>query len=229
MGCLCAKAVGKEPVNDEVSTVKTYSWDEKRKSAVKADDYIIENLVCQEAIKVPRSIDGQQFIIQNCKDSTIYLLDYINTISIDDCINCKIILGPVEGSAFIRNCTACTCVVACGQFRMRDSSKINVFLFCATQPIIEASRRIHFGRYQLQYEGIDEDFRKANLKYANSNWKVIYDFTPVECEENWNFINSDKISDYISEPVSEFVKNELIRCGQFWSLTGPAASCGDTI
>lgn len=62
-----------------------------------AKNFIIEDLENHEEIRIPGSVNGEQFIIQNCKDCTIYILDHINTITIDDCINCKIILGPVEG------------------------------------------------------------------------------------------------------------------------------------
>lgn len=100
---------------------------------------------------------------------------------------------------------------------MRDSNKINVFLFCATQPIIEASTRVYFGSYQLHYSGIEDHFHKANLNSAKPNWKDIYDFTPVEYEENWNFIKTDKITEYISEPKLEDTKNKLVKCEHSWS------------
>jgi hypothetical protein len=47
------------------------------------------------------------------------------------------------------------CVVACGQFRTRDCRKMDIFLCCATQPIIEASSSIHFGCYQLFYSDLE--------------------------------------------------------------------------
>jgi len=38
---------------------------------------------------------GEQFTIQNCEGSSIYLFDHINTLTIDDCKNCKIFAGPI--------------------------------------------------------------------------------------------------------------------------------------
>lgn len=58
-------------------------------------------------------------------------------------------------SVFLRNCNDCSVLVACGQYRMRDCNNVNVFLCCPTQPIIESSRRIHFGCYQLNYNQLD--------------------------------------------------------------------------
>ena len=36
------------------------------------------------------SIRGQQFIIEECDNCNIYLLDYSATVSIDDCTNCNV-------------------------------------------------------------------------------------------------------------------------------------------
>ena len=36
------------------------------------------------------SIRGQQFIIEECENCTIYLLDHSATVSIDDCTNCRV-------------------------------------------------------------------------------------------------------------------------------------------
>lgn len=36
------------------------------------------------------SINGQQFIIEECENCTIYLLDHSATVSIDECKNCRV-------------------------------------------------------------------------------------------------------------------------------------------
>ena len=64
--------------------------------------------------KCPGSINGQQFLIQNCKvayrlsnvyrillpclqDCAIYLFDYSAAVTVDDCVSCQIFVGPVKG------------------------------------------------------------------------------------------------------------------------------------
>ena len=47
-------------------------------------------------VKSEGSIDGQQFIVQNCQNSTIFILDYSDTITVDNCSECKIVIGPVQ-------------------------------------------------------------------------------------------------------------------------------------
>lgn len=64
---------------------------------INIEDYTIENVEDGEKGRLPGSVNGQQIIIKNCKDAQIYVFDHMNTVTIDDCTNCKIILGPVKG------------------------------------------------------------------------------------------------------------------------------------
>ena len=74
---------------------KIYSWDKKRSDH---SDFIFENLEGQTVGKVPGEINGNQFIIRNCKNCSIYLFDHMNTITVDDCLHCKIFIGPTKVS-----------------------------------------------------------------------------------------------------------------------------------
>ncbi|XP_047117203.1 protein XRP2-like [Schistocerca piceifrons] len=202
MGCLFHKG-RRQDTKD--SKVKEYSWDKRDKVNLK--DFTVENLDNEEIWKLPGTINGQQFVIQKCKTSTVYLLDHINTITIDDCVNCKFVIGAVKGSIFLRNCKDCSCVVACGQFRSRDCRKIDVFLCCPTQPVIEASTSMHFGCYQLYYDDLEDQFHQAGLSAFNNEWSVIHDYTPVEGENNWCLLpDTITIHDYISIPKAEELK-----------------------
>lgn len=64
---------------------------------INPNDFIISNLKGEDTCRVSGSVNGQQFVIQNCSNSMIFVLDYIDSINIDDCTNCKIVLGPVKG------------------------------------------------------------------------------------------------------------------------------------
>lgn len=59
-------------------------------------DYVIENLNGGMTYKPPGSVCGQQFVIRNCQDSNIYLLDYAGSVTVDDCQRCMIVLGPTK-------------------------------------------------------------------------------------------------------------------------------------
>ncbi|CAG0915529.1 unnamed protein product [Notodromas monacha] len=170
-----------------------YSWETRPK--LDPAEYTFDS-VCQDVVgKLPGSIDGQQFIVQNCTDSMILLFDCIGSITIDDCRRCKIFVGPVASSIFIRGCLECTVIVACGQFRMRDCSCLDIMLHCATQPIIESSKNVRFGCYQYFYNGLPEQFSKAGLNFFNNQWWNVHDFTPDDAVSNWDLMPSTEKPD----------------------------------
>lgn len=68
-----------------------------KRDAVDLKDFTVENTEDGEVWKLPGSVNGQQFVIQNCKNTCIYIFDNANTVTVDDCINCKIILAAVKG------------------------------------------------------------------------------------------------------------------------------------
>lgn len=61
-----------------------------------AKDYLIENITKKEITRLPGTVNGQQFSIQNCSNATIMIFDFIDSVTIDDCQNCTIILGAVK-------------------------------------------------------------------------------------------------------------------------------------
>ncbi len=95
-------------------------------------------------------------------------------------------------SVFLRDCENCSILAACQQFRVRDNKDVSVFLACASEPIIETSKRIHFAPYQLFYpalKGLEwigviyirqflDQFRAAGLTTFNCSYSSIHDFTP---------------------------------------------------
>jgi hypothetical protein len=73
--------------------------------------------VCGLCAAAFSSIRGQQFIIEECENCTIYLLDYSATVSIDECRNCRIFVGPCESSVFVRTSKKLKLVIAAQQLR----------------------------------------------------------------------------------------------------------------
>ncbi|XP_041367232.1 protein XRP2-like [Gigantopelta aegis] len=203
MGCLFSRFFGSRQPLEEVEDEKpVYSWDHREKKNIK--DYTIENLDNETAGRLPGSVGGEQFIIKNCKDSSIYVFDHSATISIDDCVNCNIFLGPVKTSVFIRDCKQCRLIVACQQFRTRDCSKLDVFLCCDTQPIIEATHGLRVACFQYFYPELEAQFRASGRSVFSNNWYNIHDFTPVPDETNFSFLPEDaKVEDYIPLPAAD--------------------------
>uniref|UniRef100_A0A3Q2QKW4 Protein XRP2 n=1 Tax=Fundulus heteroclitus TaxID=8078 RepID=A0A3Q2QKW4_FUNHE len=188
--------------NNTDEAPKQYSWDKREK--VDPKDYMLTGLKDVTVGRLPGKLNGQQFVIQECENCNIYVLDHSATITIDDCVNCRIVLGPVKGSVFFRDCKDIKCVVACQQFRTRDCKKMDVFLCCATQPIIESSTGMKFGCFQYYYPELAFHFKDAGLSIFNNNWSNIHDFTPVSGETNWSLLPEDsKVLDLVPAPDPE--------------------------
>lgn len=127
------------------------------------------------------------------QDTNVFIFDQSATITVDDCSNCNFFFGPVRGSVFIRNCKNCRAVIVCQQFRTRDCSKCDVFLACATQPIIEASNAMRIGCFQLHYEQLADQFRAAKINMLAVNWSGVHDFTPVSGKLNFSLDLADSV------------------------------------
>lgn len=192
-----AEAVEEQP--------KLYSWDQREK--VDPKDYMFSGLKDETVGRLPGKVAGQQFVIQDCENCNIYIFDHSATITIDDCTNCILFLGPVKGSVFFRNCRDCKCTLACQQFRVRDCRKLEVFLCCATQPIIESSTNIKFGCFQWYYPELAAQFKDAGLSIFNNIWSHVHDFTPVSGELNWSLLPENAVvQDYVPIPTTEEFK-----------------------
>ncbi|KAG1683993.1 Protein XRP2 [Nymphon striatum] len=177
MGCLQTKEL--KPIRRNSSKKKSfkdetvYSWDNKEK--VDPKDYTIANLKNETIGKVPGSINGNQFIIDTCENANLFLLDHLNTVTVDNCKGCNIVLGPTKRSVYLRDCEDCRFVISCQQLRLRDCKRVDIFLCCATQPVIETSREIRFGCYCYDYEKLESQFSDAGLSVDAR----IDDFLPI--------------------------------------------------
>ncbi|XP_061834520.1 protein XRP2 [Nerophis lumbriciformis] len=172
--------------NSDEAAPKQYSWDKRDK--VDPKDYMLTGLKDVTAGRLPGKLNGQQFVIQDCENCDIFVLDHSAAVTVDDCVNCRLVLGPVKGSVFFRDCKDIKCVVACQQFRTRDCKKMEVFLCCATQPIIESSTGVRLACFQYYYPQLAAHFKDAGLSVFNNNWSNVHDFTPVAGETNWSLL-----------------------------------------
>ncbi len=98
----------------------------------------------------------------NCE---VRLLDHTTQIQIDNCQNCRILVGPVMGSVFFRDCQDCTLLVACQQLRTRDCKNCGLFLLIPGHPIVETSARLRFGPLPKEtYAEMEGQMAESGLK-----------------------------------------------------------------
>lgn len=204
MGCSLAKLFGGRGSHEQLSeddSPKEYSWDKREKVDVK--NFVLDKLSGETVGRMPGSINGQQFIIQNCENCDIYVFDHCATVTVDDCTNCRIFLAAIKTSIFIRDCNNCVVATCCQQFRTRDCKKIEAFLCCVTQPIIESTTSVKFGCFQFSYPQLRDHLQAAGLSPFNNNWSNIHDFTPVPGENNYAFFKkSATLTDYLPLPTT---------------------------
>lgn len=202
MGCLLAKFGFRSRPHETLEEEQPkYSWD-KRPRANPAD-YMIDGAKDQTIGRLPGTLNGQNFVIQNCHNCNIYIFDHTSTITVDDCIDCNFFLGPIKTSIFIRDCSGCKFVLSCQQFRLRDCQKLDAFLCCTTQPIIESSSGVRLACYNYYYPELAGQFLEAGLSVFNNNWSNIYDFTQDPTEKHYTLLpEGSRVEDYVPLPSS---------------------------
>uniref|UniRef100_A0A5K3F6I7 Protein XRP2 n=1 Tax=Mesocestoides corti TaxID=53468 RepID=A0A5K3F6I7_MESCO len=163
-----------------------YSWETRNK--VESDNSTIADRVGTICGRLPGTINGQQFRIRNCKDVFIYVYNHVNTVTVDDCVNCTVVIGAVQTSLFIRDCEDCNVLAACKQYRIRGCKNIASFVACGSEPIIESSSSIHFAPFQLFYPELIDQFKAAGLNPFNCSYSSVHDFTPkATASPNYDF------------------------------------------
>lgn len=96
------------------------------KPAVNPADLLLRGLQRQTVVKAPGALGGapQPFAIEGCKGCDVYVLEATAQVTVDDCVDCRLVLGPCAGSVFLRDCTRCAVVAACQQFRTRGCTEL---------------------------------------------------------------------------------------------------------
>lgn len=146
--------------------------------ALNPADFTFSRKQNETLIKLPGSVHGIDFTVEDLDDCSVYILDHTSQVTVDYCKRCTIFIGAVDGPLFIRNCEGCTFIVACRQFRTRECVECDIYLYCNTKsPIIESSSNLRFHHYNGAYAGLTEHLKAANLNAAVNHWNVIYDFS----------------------------------------------------
>lgn len=119
---------------------------------------------------------------------------------IDDCVDCNIIVGPCDGSIFIRTSKNCSISVISKQLRFRDCENLKIYTYSASDPVIEASKEIYFGPYNAFFPNLTELFKKANFVEGENKFNNIYDFSQAKSnsEINWGFMKKE---DFVLEEI----------------------------
>jgi hypothetical protein len=163
---------------------KPEAEEKTKKKKLDPKDFRFMNENNKVLVKRPGQINGIDFRVCNVKKSTLLLLDWTSQVFVDQCEDCTIVIGPVEGAVFIRDCKNCVIHVMCRQFRTRNVTDCTFHLFCATNsPIIESSHSVVFKPWVLGYPGLQAHFDQCKFDVNENYWSTIFDFTPKELPE----------------------------------------------
>ena len=173
-------------------------------------DCIIENQEKANITKHYTEINGINVKIRKNKKCNIYILDRSSGMFIDECENCKIIIGPIEGYIMVRNSKNCDISVIARQVRLKECENIKCFIYCPSEPAIENSFNIYFAPYNSFFPHLKELFKKSGFIKDKNNINP-YDFTneanlgnnsPHFLKLPENEFKIEKIADY-GKPIEE--------------------------
>ena len=124
-------------------------------------------------------LNGADFKLRNNKHCEIYILDWSKGMYIDNCEDCKIFVGPIDGSIFIRGSKNCQISLIARQVRFRDCENLKIFTYCPSDPAVENSFNIYFAPFNAFFPHLKELFEKGEFKKEEKNHiDTPYDFTP---------------------------------------------------
>lgn len=154
------------------------SKEERKKNREK---FMIKDKQNETIYKYYGDLNGADFKLRNNKNCEIYILDWSKGMYIDDCENCKIFCGPIDGSIFIRGSKNCQISLIARQLRFRSCENIKVFTYCPSDPAVESSFNIYFAPFNAFFPNLKELFIKGEFKKEEKNHiDTPYDFTPSE-------------------------------------------------
>ncbi|RNF05614.1 Protein XRP2 [Trypanosoma conorhini] len=139
--------------------------------------YFISKWAGQTFYRCGGQVSGQQVQLEYLTDCTTYILDPLDSITVDDCEGGELVIAACEGSVFLRNCKSMTVYVGCKQLRARDCEHIVFHLFASTDPVIESSHHMTFKPFNLRLPELKSCFKSAHLDPKLNRFVHVYDFT----------------------------------------------------
>ena len=127
-----------------------------QKKKLNKEDFMFRQKKGELLVKRPGDINGIDFMIKDLEDCTVVLLDHTAQIQVDRCKGCRLFIGPIKASIFVRNCDGCEVTVCCSQFRCRDLTNSIIHLYTPNDPIVESSTNLTFAPYNLKYPLLEE-------------------------------------------------------------------------
>lgn len=123
------------------------------------------------------------------RDTTLFIAAS-KAVFIRDCENTQILALPTAGSVFISNCHHCRVYVSCHQMRLKNCTDVDVYVWCASRPIIEACNGMRFGPYS-SWSGLLSSPWQGSLLPSHAAWvRMVGEIESVEhTEQNFTCVD----------------------------------------
>ena len=96
----------------------------------------------QVVVRQGAELDGQDFVLVDLEDCTVYLLGHMPALRMIDLRNTRVFSGPVTGACFVDHAVRCTLVLATYQARIHHAKQTDFYLRVRSNPIIEHSSEV---------------------------------------------------------------------------------------
>ena len=140
-------------------------------------------------MKAAGTIDGQQFDMADCDNSTLVVMDHCEQVQIDQVNNCRVFVGACESAMFIRNCTNTTFYTCCRQLRLREVTNCTFYIYSMAEVHIEYSSGLKFAPFNGGYPEQAAHFQKIKLDPQQNLWYDVFDHNDsAKTRVNWSLL-----------------------------------------
>jgi hypothetical protein len=145
-------SIKSENINENLTnTVKTNFKADSNEFLIIDKSNLEKYIVSKEEIG-----NKNNLIIENIKDSEIYLLHSFKAVYLKNISNCKIFIGSVAGGTHITNCTDSILHLATHQLRIHQTHRTVFNIIATSNPIIEDCFQLIFSPLNICYARFTE-------------------------------------------------------------------------
>ncbi|CAI5492721.1 unnamed protein product [Closterium sp. Naga37s-1] len=108
--------------------------------------------------------------------------------------DCHVILCPVSGACHVEDASGSTVAVASHQLRIHQTERADFYVRTRSRPLIEHSKGVRFAPYSREYDGLEADFKDADLAVDGGLWAHVDDFGWLRAvpSPNWSVIPEEE-------------------------------------
>ena len=151
---------------------------------------MISALSSQRVERLPGELKGSDLVVEKVSGCSVLVCDRVPQAQIDDVHHgSEILVGPCDGSVFVRDCSDCTIKAACAQLRATSCANVRFELFCQTPPSIESCSSLVFSFWRSAYPGLAAHLKDSalDLRSQQNRFADVYNFSASACAHFTSF------------------------------------------